>query len=138
MDTNTLMNRIMNSLDELHKEARVTGERIIHVEDTVKRHDIETFPAIRKELENQSNALFRMESKQNADISRFISEKNLLIDRIKPLEQDYIHRMTEEKTREDNKKETKRDIKKKLVDTIWDWMKLIVVAIVTWLITYNK
>lgn len=78
--TEQFANTILNKLFEL-------STKIDTVATVVKRHDESTFPEIQKELKSQSNALFRMESKQNKDILQFIDEKEKIHTRLVPLEE---------------------------------------------------
>lgn len=93
MESSTLMTRIMDSLDNLGKDVRTISERTIRVEDTVKRHDETTFPEMKTELIKQSNSLYRMESKQNEDMAKFVAEKEEIYKRLSPLEADLRKRV---------------------------------------------
>lgn len=75
-----LANTVLNKLFEL-------STKIDTVATTVKRHDEVTFPDIQKELKTQSNALFRMESKQNKDILQFVEKEEKIRARLVPLEE---------------------------------------------------
>lgn len=66
-------------------------------------------------------------SKQNADMLRFVSEREAIYDRLKPLENDL-------KIRQD----TVKDVKKKVWDIVWDWVKLGVVFLAGYLLTLIK
>lgn len=76
----TFENTILNKLFELSTKIDV-------VSTVVKRHDEVTFPDIQNELKTQSNALMRMESKQNKDILQFVEEKEKIHKRLEPLEE---------------------------------------------------
>jgi hypothetical protein len=97
---------IMNHIVEISKKM---GE----VSSIVKRHDEITFPEI-------TNTLTRMESKQNQDILRFMKEREMLDDRIKPLEDDYKVR---KQASEDNRKEVRK--------IVWSGIGLFVIGIFT-------
>ena len=131
MDSSTLTSRIMDGIDNINKELKTAGERMVRVEDTVKRHDEVTFPDLQKSIEQGNQAIIRIESKQNEDMVKFVAEKNKLYndidDRLKPLEAEHKART-----------EIKKDIKKKVWESVWDWLKLGIVALVTWIITHSK
>jgi len=135
MQNEKLMARIMDGLDTINKELKTAGERMVRVEDTVKRHDEVTFPDMKKELEKQSNALYRMESKQNDDIAHFTAEKEAIIMRIKPLEDDYLERQKVQKEKKDERKELTMDVKKGFIGHIVDGIKIALIALITWIIT---
>lgn len=59
--------------------------KIDTVATTVKRHDDITFPAMQKELKDQSESLLRMESKQNKDILQFVEEKEKIWAKLNPV-----------------------------------------------------
>ncbi len=95
-------------------------EKLATVGETVRRHDTETFPDMKRELSTQSDSLFRMESKQNKDILQFNEAKKEIHDRIKPLEDDLL-------ARQNSKKETKRELWK----IFWSGVGLFVIGITT-------
>lgn len=127
MQNETLMARIMDGLDTINKELKTAGERMVRVEDTVKRHDEVTFPEMKKELEKQSNALYRMESKQNDDISHFTAERESIIARIKPLEDDLKKRT-----------DTKDEVKSKFWGMIWGGIEKVTYIVIGYIITKIK
>lgn len=111
--TEQFANTILNKLFEL-------STKIDTVATVVKRHDESTFPEIQKELKSQSNALFRMESKQNKDILQFVEEKEKIQSRLVPLEEHLT-----------NHKELKAEDKKVWLDVIKHAVSLIVGAVST-------
>ena len=123
-----IMTKLLEGQEKMHDKLTSISERAIHVEEIVKRHDDHTFPKIEKELEKQSNALFRMESKQNADMTYFVSEKekvyNELNGRLIKVEDDM-------KIRQDGKKE----VKVKLSGIIWGGIEKVSYIIVGYIIT---
>ena len=122
------MTRIMDGIDTINTKLGEVSGRMMRVEDTVKRHDEVTFPDIKRELKEQSGALKRMESKQNEDMAKFIDEKELIYNdlnsRLMVVEGDYKSRT-----------EVTNDIKKKVWDFSWEWLKIGLVAFITWIIT---
>lgn len=84
----TIMSKLLDGQEKMNDKLTGISERTVRVEEVVRRHDEVTFPEIQKELKTQSNALYRMESKQNKDIIQFNESKEELGDRIKPLEAD--------------------------------------------------
>lgn len=124
MKDEALFNRLLNGQEESMKHLSKIGE-------IVRRHDEVTFPEMKTELNKQSQALIRMESKQNEDMSRFMAEKEKVYQefnkRLEPLENDL-------KTRRD----FTTDVKKKSWDTIWDWLKIGIVFVAGYLLTLIK
>lgn len=108
MDNKTLTEHIFNISNQITK-----------IGVTVDKHDKETFPKIESELLKQSDALYRMESKQNDDIEHFTKEKEDILARIKPLEDDLQKRQ---------KKNT--EIKGKIWDIIWAGLERIIYIII--------
>lgn len=100
-----VMTKLLEGQQITNDKLTQISERIVRVEETVKKHDETTFPSMQKELDKQSNALYRMESKQNADITYFTGEKEAVIERLKPLEDDL-------KKRQDAVKSTETEMKK--------------------------
>jgi len=129
MQSEALMSCVLDGIDNINKELKAVSERIVRVEDTVKRHDEVTFPDMKRAIELGNNAVSRVESKQNEDMVAFVAEKNKVYtefnERLKPLE-------AEQKARN----AIKTDIKKKVWEATWDWLKLGIVAFVTWVITH--
>lgn len=124
MKEETLINKLLDG----HIEMKATISKIGEI---IERHDKVTFPEIKSELKRQSDALTRMELKQNEDMARFMGEKERvykeLNERLQPLERDL-------KTRSD----FTTDVKKKSWDTIWDWLKIGVVFMAGYLLTLIK
>lgn len=119
----TLMSKLLDGQDKIHDKLTIVGERMARVEQTVQRHDEVTFPEMKGELAKQSDALLRMESKQNADMIYFVDEKervfNDLNGRLEKVEADL-------KTRQDNKKE----VKSKVSHIIWGGVEKIIYIII--------
>lgn len=113
MNNDQLANTVLNKLFEL-------STKIDTVSAVVKRHDEVTFPEIQKELKTQSNALFRMESKQNKDILQFIEKEEKIRARLVPLEEHVA-----------NHKELKAEDKKVWVDITKHAISLIIGAVST-------
>lgn len=111
--TEQFANTILNKLFEL-------STKIDTVATVVKRHDESTFPEMQKELKSQSNALFRMESKQNKDILQFVQEKEAIHNRLKPLEEHVA-----------NHKEIKAEDKKVWIDVTKHAISLLIGAVST-------
>ena len=72
-------------------------EKLATVSEIVRRHDEVTFPEMKAELTKQSNSLYRMESKQNEDMTKFIAEKEEIYKRLTPLELDLRKRLESSK-----------------------------------------
>lgn len=109
----TDLNLILNKLFEL-------STKIDTVATVVKRHDEVTFPEMQKELKTQSNALFRMESKQNKDILQFVEKEEKIRARLVPLEEHV-----------ENHKEIKAEDKKAWVDVTKHAISLVIGAVST-------
>ncbi len=102
MEEDVLLNKLL--------DGHITmKENIAKITEIVDRHDKVTFPEMKADIKNTNEAVTRMESKQNEDMTKFIKEKELIYNRLTPLEEDY-------KSRKDNKTDTK----KRLRDTIWN------------------
>ena len=90
----SIMTKLLEGQDKINDKLQTISERTVRVEQTVQRHDTEIFP-------NITNALFRMESKQNEDMTRFMIEKEQIYKRLTPLESDLQIRI-------ENSKETSK------------------------------
>lgn len=89
------------------------------ISEIVKKHDDETFPKIMEVLDEQTNALKRMESKQNKDIVQFNQKAEELHIRLKPLEEEHQERIL-----------AKKDTSGKLKNLLWDMIKLIIATVI--------
>lgn len=120
MREETLMNKLLDGQEKMI-------EKLATVSEIVRRHDNETFPEMKKELTKQSDALYRMESKQNEDMVRFVSEKEKvykeLNERLKPLEEEYK-----------NKSENKKETKSKVSSIVWGGVEKITYILIGWIL----
>ena len=128
MNQETLMNKLLEGQENIKDKLHTIDVRTVTLEQTVNRHDVETFPDMKRDITETKHAVVRMESKQNEDMAVFIKEKervyNELNERLKPLEEERKARNA-----------VTADIKKKVWDATWEWLKLAIVALTTWLIT---
>lgn len=117
---NTIMTKLLEGQEKII-------EKLATVSEIVRRHDTETFPKIEKELGKQSDALYRMESKQNEDMVKFIMEKEAVIARIKPLEEDLA-----------NRQKGKVETKSKVSGILWGGVEKVSYIVVGYIITKIK
>jgi len=82
---------LINKLLDGHIDMK---ENIAKITEIVERHDKVTFPEMKADIKNTNNAVTRMESKQNEDMVRFMSEKERLSRRLEPLEADLEKRVS--------------------------------------------
>ena len=116
----TIMTKLLDGQEKM-------TEKLATVAEIVRKHDVETFPEMKAELKKQSDALYRMESKQNDDIKHFTSEKEAIIARLKPLEEDLA-------SRNEGKKETKNRVS----TIIWGGVEKASYIVIGYIITKIK
>jgi hypothetical protein len=112
MEKETLINKLLDG----HIEMK---ENVAKITEIVSRHDTVTFPEMKQDIKNTNEAVTRMESKQNEDLARFVAEKEVIYNRLKPLEDDLASR-----------KQNAGYIRRKTSEILWRGLEKIIYVII--------
>ena len=123
MDTNVMTQAVLDMKSSI---GRIEGNTSA-IKEKVDSHDV-LLKSHGELLTEINNRTYNLDSWKNGIIHTVVEEKEkalaIIRGEIKPMKEAF-----------DSKQEVKKDIKKKVLESIWEWLKLGIVAFITWVIT---